>query len=144
MQPNAVLHEGGVGPAAKRVHARKDIGEMVAQMVHRHAFAVVPKVGVAVAAREDEDAPTGRTSIGFDDKVGAIAQDRRQLPKLRVVFDGREYGRRGHADAGAKIAHVKLVVDQGKQGSRVVVEDAFRVPAIHRQDAEFRQLLSAE
>ncbi len=41
----ALLQQGHVGMPAQRVHTRKDIGEVLAQIVHRDLFAVVAQEG---------------------------------------------------------------------------------------------------
>jgi len=53
VQADALLHDGGVGLAAQRVHAGEDVREVLRQVVGPQQLAVVPAVAAAVAAGHD-------------------------------------------------------------------------------------------
>ena len=132
--------QGLVGPAAQRIHAGEDVGDVLAHLLEGQSLAVVAHEVVAVAAGEDQHAAARRAAVRLDDEVAAVADSPGQAAQLGVAADdGVDLGRR-HADAAAQVVHAQLVIDDGEQGARVVVEDAGRIAPVHPQDAEFLQL----
>src|SRR5262249_37828254 len=77
--------------------------------------------------------------VRLDDEIAVVAEDFRQPPQLRVVADRGVHLWRRHADALAQVAHAQLVVHDGEQRPRVVVEDAGGVAAVHAEDAQLAQ-----
>ena len=71
VQADALLDQRLVGPAAERVHAGEDVGDVLADLVQPQPFAVVPEEAITVLAGEHEDAAAAGAAVRLDDEVGA-------------------------------------------------------------------------
>src|SRR5438876_181344 len=114
---------------------------MLRKIAQLQVLAIVPQETATGAARHDQDATATSAPVGFDHKVGMLLQQAGQLPQAGMSGDNRVDFRRRYADGTTQVPHLALAIDQRKEGTRVVVEDALGIAAVHTQDAQLPQAL---
>ena len=75
------------------------------------------QIALVGAADDDQHTAAGRTLVGLDDEVAALAQQLRQPPQFRVVAHNGVDGRCRHADPVAQAVQAQLVIDEGEFGA---------------------------
>ena len=137
MQLDALLNDGSVRPAAERIHAGKDIGDVLPQFIGTQPSPVVPAVIRTITADEHEHATAGRAAVRLDDEVAAAARATCRAGgvanAVRRPRTPPAWRRRSSHTSGAMRS---LSSTTGYADARVVIEDARGVTAVHTKDAE--------
>src|SRR5437879_688735 len=104
---------------------------MLPQLVRRQYLPRVAHIPFAGSAHDHQNASPRRSIARLDDEIVLAAEKALEAAQLGIALELAKDFRRGDADANTQVAHAHLVVDQGIEPARIVIENILSVASIH-------------